>query len=156
MLRNKKAVSAVEDFTTGKFRSVLDDPTFDAGSGKDPEKVTTMLLVSGKLYYELAARQEKEDRDDIAVVRLEQLHPVPYRRLTDALKHYPNLEQVRWVQEEPANQGAWPFLALELPEVVEGWPPMKLVSRRAMAATSTGLSKVHAVEQKKLVDEAFE
>ena len=156
MLRNKKAVSPVEDFTSGKFRSVLDDPTFTAGSGKDPEKVTTMLLVSGKLYYELAARQEKEDRDDIAVVRLEQLHPVPYRRLTDALKHYPNLKQVRWVQEEPANQGAWPFLALELPEVVEGWPPMKLVSRRAMAATSTGLSKVHAVEQKQLVDEAFE
>ena len=156
MLRNKKAVSPIEAFTSEKFRSVIDDPTFDAGTDKDPSKVTTMLLVSGKLYYELAARQEKEQREDIAIVRLEQIHPIPYRRLRDALDHYPNVEEIRWVQEEPANQGAWPFLALELPEVVEGLPPMKRVSRRAMSATSTGLSKVHAVEQKELVDKAFE
>ena len=154
MLRNKKAVSAVEDFTNGKFRSVIDDPTFDGGS-KDPEKVTTMLLVSGKLYYELAARQEKEDRDDIAIVRLEQLYPVPHRRLREALGHYPNVEEVRWVQEEPANQGPWSFLALALPDIIEEFPPLKRISRRAMAATSTGLSKVHAVEQKELVEEAF-
>ncbi|QGW25046.1 MULTISPECIES: multifunctional oxoglutarate decarboxylase/oxoglutarate dehydrogenase thiamine pyrophosphate-binding subunit/dihydrolipoyllysine-residue succinyltransferase subunit [unclassified Dietzia] len=154
MLRNKKAVSALEDFTTGKFRSVLDDPTFVDG-GKDPEKVTTMLLVSGKLYYELAARQEKEGHEHIAIVRLEQIHPIPFRRLREALGHYPNLSEVRWVQEEPANQGAWSFLALNLPEVIPEFPAIKRVSRRAMAATSTGLSKVHAVEQKALVDEAF-
>ncbi|WP_396230254.1 multifunctional oxoglutarate decarboxylase/oxoglutarate dehydrogenase thiamine pyrophosphate-binding subunit/dihydrolipoyllysine-residue succinyltransferase subunit [Dietzia sp. CH92] len=154
MLRNKKAVSAVEDFTSGKFRSVLDDPTFADGS-KDAGKVKTMLLVSGKLYYELAARQEKDGRDDIAIVRLEQLHPIPHRRLREALDHYPNVSEVRWVQEEPANQGAWSFLALELPERIDNLPPLKRVSRRPMAATSTGLSKVHAVEQKALVDEAF-
>ena len=154
MLRNKKAVSALADFTSGKFRSVLDDPTFVDG-GKDPEKVKTMLLVSGKLYYELAARQEKEGHDDVAIVRLEQIHPIPFRRLREALSHYPNLTEVRWVQEEPANQGAWSFLALNLPEVIPEFPPLKRVSRRAMAATSTGLSKVHAVEQKALVDEAF-
>ncbi|MCT2031333.1 multifunctional oxoglutarate decarboxylase/oxoglutarate dehydrogenase thiamine pyrophosphate-binding subunit/dihydrolipoyllysine-residue succinyltransferase subunit, partial [Dietzia cinnamea] len=153
MLRNKKAVSAIADFTSGKFRSVLDDPTFADGS-KDAGKVKTMLLVSGKLYYELAARQEKEGRDDIAIVRLEQLYPVPHRRMREALDHYPNLTEVRWVQEEPANQGAWSFLALELPERIDDFPPLKRVSRRPMAATSTGLSKVHAVEQKALVDEA--
>lgn len=154
MLRNKKAVSSIEDFTSGKFRSVLDDPTF-ADGGKNRDDVTTMLLVSGKLYYELAARQEKDGRDDIAIVRLEQLHPIPFRRLREALEHYPNLTEVRWVQEEPANQGAWSFLALELPEIIDGFPRFKRVSRRPMAATSTGLSKVHAVEQKALVDEAF-
>ncbi|MFN3339483.1 MAG: multifunctional oxoglutarate decarboxylase/oxoglutarate dehydrogenase thiamine pyrophosphate-binding subunit/dihydrolipoyllysine-residue succinyltransferase subunit [Dietzia sp.] len=154
MLRNKKAVSALADFTTGKFRSVLDDPTFVDG-GKDPSKVKTMLMVSGKLYYELAARQEKEGHDDFAIVRLEQIHPIPFRRLREALGHYPNLTEVRWVQEEPANQGAWSFLALNLPEVIPEFPTLKRVSRRAMAATSTGLSKVHAVEQKALVDEAF-
>jgi len=154
MLRNKKAVSPVEAFTTGKFRSVIDDPTF-ADSAKDPGKVTTVLLVSGKLYYELAARQEKDGREDIAIVRLEQLHPIPYRRLREAFDHYPALEEVRWVQEEPANQGAWSFLATNLPELVENCPPIKRVSRRAMAATSTGLSKVHAVEQKELVEQAF-
>ena len=154
MLRNKKAVSAVEDFTSGKFRSVLDDPAFVNGSG-DADKVTTMLLVSGKLYYELAARRDKDERDDVAIVRLEQLHPIPHRRLREALDRYPNLDEVRWVQEEPANQGAWSFLALELPERIDNFPRFKRVSRRPMAATSTGLSKVHAVEQKALVDEAF-
>ena len=154
MLRNKKAVSAVEDFTEGKFRSVLDDPTFADGA-KDADKVTTMLLVSGKLYYELAAKQEKDGRSDIAIVRLEQIHPIPFRRLREALGHYPNLEEVRWVQEEPSNQGAWSFLALNIPEIIPEFPKLKRVSRRAMAATSTGLSKVHAVEQKALVDEAF-
>ncbi|HHX84307.1 MAG TPA: multifunctional oxoglutarate decarboxylase/oxoglutarate dehydrogenase thiamine pyrophosphate-binding subunit/dihydrolipoyllysine-residue succinyltransferase subunit [Actinomycetales bacterium] len=154
MLRNKKAVSPIEAFTSGKFRSVLDDPTFADGA-KDRDKVTTILLVSGKLYYELAARQEKEQREDIAIVRLEQLHPVPYRRLREAFDNYPNLDEVRWVQEEPANQGAWSFLAIQMPELVENCPPLKRVSRRAMAATSTGLSKVHAVEQKELVEQAF-
>ena len=154
MLRNKKAVSPVADFTSGKFRSVIDDPTF-ADDAKDPNKVKTMLMVSGKLYYELAARQEKDGRDDVAIVRLEQIHPIPFRRLREALGHYPNVEEVRWVQEEPANQGAWSFLALNLPEVMPEFPQLKRVSRRAMAATSTGLSKVHAVEQKALVDEAF-
>ena len=154
MLRNKKAVSPVEDFTEGKFRSVIDDPTFAEGA-REAKNVRTMLLVSGKLYYELAAYQEKEDRDDIAIVRLEQLYPIPHRRLREALGHYPNVEEVRWVQEEPANQGAWSFLALALPEIIDGFPPLKRVSRRAMAATSTGLSKVHAVEQKQLVEQAF-
>nr|WP_264885568.1 multifunctional oxoglutarate decarboxylase/oxoglutarate dehydrogenase thiamine pyrophosphate-binding subunit/dihydrolipoyllysine-residue succinyltransferase subunit [Dietzia sp. NCCP-2495] len=154
MLRNKKAVSPVSDFTSGKFRSVIDDQVFVDGSS-DPSKVKTMLLVSGKLYYELAARRDKDERDDIAIVRLEQLHPIPHRRLREALDRYPNLSEVRWVQEEPANQGAWSFLALELPERIDDFPRLKRVSRRPMAATSTGLSKVHAVEQKALVDEAF-
>src|SRR5699024_960551 len=154
MLSNKKAVSTVEDFTEGKFRSVLDDTTFADGA-KDADKVTTMLLVSGKLYYELAAKQEKDGRSDIAIERLEQIHPNPFRRLRDALAHYPHLEEVRWVQEEPSNQGAWSFLALNIPEIIPEFPKLKRVSRRAMAATSTGLSKVHAVEQKALVDEAF-
>ena len=154
MLRNKKAVSPVSDFTSGKFRSVIDDQVFVEGSS-DPSKVTTMLLVSGKLYYELAARRDKDERDDVAIVRLEQLHPIPHRRLREALDRYPNLSEVRWVQEEPANQGAWSFLALELPERIADFPRLKRVSRRPMAATSTGLSKVHAVEQKALVDEAF-
>ena len=71
------------------------------------------------------------------------------------MEQYGNATDFAWVQEEPANQGAWSFLALELPERIDDFPPLKRVSRRPMAATSTGLSKVHAVEQKALVDEAF-
>lgn len=154
MLRNKAAVSELKEFTDGKFRSVINDPAIKSGA-KDPHGVTQVLLTSGKLYYELAARAEKEGRSDIAIIRLEQLYPVPHRRLRKALNKYPNLQQVRWVQEEPVNQGAWGFLALALPALMDDLPPLKVIARRAMAATSSGTSKVHAVEHKLLMDQAF-
>ncbi|MGV9713453.1 multifunctional oxoglutarate decarboxylase/oxoglutarate dehydrogenase thiamine pyrophosphate-binding subunit/dihydrolipoyllysine-residue succinyltransferase subunit [Gordonia sp. NPDC003424] len=155
MLRNKLAVSPVEDFTEDKFRSVIDDPHFLKGDG-DRSKVKRVLLVSGKLYYELATRREKEGRDDIAVVRIEQLYPVPHRRLRKTLEQYPNAEDFAWVQEEPANQGPWPFLGLWLPEVLpDVLRVLRRISRRAMSAPSSGSSKVHAVEQQEILDEAF-
>ncbi|ALG84301.1 multifunctional oxoglutarate decarboxylase/oxoglutarate dehydrogenase thiamine pyrophosphate-binding subunit/dihydrolipoyllysine-residue succinyltransferase subunit [Gordonia phthalatica] len=154
MLRNKAAVSPVEEFTEGKFLSVIDDPAFK--NGGDRNKVQRVLLVSGKLYYELAARKEKDGRDDVAIVRVEQLYPVPYRRLARTLEAYPNAKDFRWVQEEPANQGPWPFLGLWLPEMLpELLAGLRRVSRRAMSAPSSGSSKVHAVEQQEIVDEAF-
>ncbi|MGZ6800518.1 MAG: multifunctional oxoglutarate decarboxylase/oxoglutarate dehydrogenase thiamine pyrophosphate-binding subunit/dihydrolipoyllysine-residue succinyltransferase subunit, partial [Mycobacteriaceae bacterium] len=147
MLRSKAAVSSVKDFTEGKFLSVIDDPTF-AGTGAENEKkrgaVTKIALCSGKLYWELAAKQEKEGITDTAVVRVEQLYPIPRKRLAAALERYPNVEEVRWVQEEPANQGAWPHYGLALPELLpEYFSNIKRVSRRAMAAPSAGSSKVH-------------
>jgi 2-oxoglutarate decarboxylase len=155
MLRNKAAVSDVKDFTEIKFRSVLEEPTYEDGIG-DRGKVTRILLTSGKLYYELVARKAKDNRDDVAIVRIEQLAPLPKRRLNETLDRYPNVNEYFWVQEEPANQGAWPRFGLELPELV----PDKLVgirriSRRAMSAPSSGSSKVHAVEQQEIIDEAF-
>ncbi|MGB3698515.1 MAG: multifunctional oxoglutarate decarboxylase/oxoglutarate dehydrogenase thiamine pyrophosphate-binding subunit/dihydrolipoyllysine-residue succinyltransferase subunit [Gordonia sp. (in: high G+C Gram-positive bacteria)] len=154
MLRNKAAVSPVEEFTEGKFLSVIDDPQFTAGA--DRSKVQRVLLVSGKLYYELAARKEKDGRDDIALVRVEQLYPVPYRRLARTLEQYPNAKDFVWVQEEPANQGPWPFLGLWLPEMLPALlSGLRRISRRAMSAPSSGSSKVHAVEQQEIIDEAF-
>jgi multifunctional 2-oxoglutarate metabolism enzyme len=154
MLRNKAAVSPVSEFTDGKFRSVIDDPAFDGGG--DRSKVERVLLVSGKLYYELAARKAKDNRDDIAIVRMEQLYPVPHKRLKTALEQYPNMKEVFWVQEEPKNQGAWPFFGLTLPEMLpEYFSGLRRVSRRAMSAPSSGSSKVHAVEQQEIVDTAF-
>ncbi|MFT3899601.1 MAG: multifunctional oxoglutarate decarboxylase/oxoglutarate dehydrogenase thiamine pyrophosphate-binding subunit/dihydrolipoyllysine-residue succinyltransferase subunit [Gordonia sp. (in: high G+C Gram-positive bacteria)] len=155
MLRNKAAVSPVSDFTDSKFLSVLDDPAFAAGGG-DRAKVKRVLLVSGKLYYELAARREKDGRDDVAIVRIEQLYPVPYRRMRMTLEQYPNAEDFVWVQEEPANQGPWPFLGLWLPEMLPDiLTGMRRISRRAMSAPSSGSSKVHAVEQQEIIDTAF-
>ncbi|HEY9314230.1 multifunctional oxoglutarate decarboxylase/oxoglutarate dehydrogenase thiamine pyrophosphate-binding subunit/dihydrolipoyllysine-residue succinyltransferase subunit [Williamsia sp.] len=154
MLRNKAAVSPVSEFTDGKFRSVIDDPAFDGGG--DRSKVERVLLVSGKLYYELAARKAKDNRDDIAIVRIEQLYPVPHKRLKNALEQYPNMKEVFWVQEEPKNQGAWPYFGLTLPEMLpEYFSGLRRVSRRAMSAPSSGSSKVHAVEQQEIVDTAF-
>ncbi|CAJ1500487.1 multifunctional oxoglutarate decarboxylase/oxoglutarate dehydrogenase thiamine pyrophosphate-binding subunit/dihydrolipoyllysine-residue succinyltransferase subunit [[Mycobacterium] holstebronense] len=155
MLRNKAAISDVKDFTDVKFRSVLEEPTYEDGVG-DRSKVTRVLLTSGKIYYELAARKTKDGRDDIAIVRIEQLAPLPKRRLAATLDRYPNAREFFWVQEEPANQGAWPRFGLELPELLpEKLTGVKRISRRAMSAPSSGSSKVHAVEQQEIIDSAF-
>ncbi|WP_233576620.1 multifunctional oxoglutarate decarboxylase/oxoglutarate dehydrogenase thiamine pyrophosphate-binding subunit/dihydrolipoyllysine-residue succinyltransferase subunit [Saccharopolyspora rhizosphaerae] len=151
MLRLKAATSPVEDFTEGKFTSVIDDPT-----QPDPSQVKKLVLCTGKLYYELAAHRDKNGITDTAVARLEQLYPLPHRKLGALFDRYPNLESVRWTQEEPANQGAWPFLGLAL---TEKFPQLvgklKRVSRRPMAAPATGLAKVHEVEQAEVVQNAF-
>jgi 2-oxoglutarate decarboxylase len=152
MLRNKAAVSPLSDFTDSKFLSVIDDPT-----RPDPSKVTKVLLCSGKIYYELAAEQAKLGTTDAAIVRLEQYYPVPYRRLAEAMNRYPNAKTVRWVQEEPANQGAWPFLGLSLPELMpDQFSGLRRVSRRPMSAPASGSSKVHEVEQRDIIASAFE
>ncbi|OBK75493.1 alpha-ketoglutarate decarboxylase [Mycobacterium sp. 1274761.0] len=155
MLRNKAAVSDIRDFTEQKFRSVLEEPTYTDGDG-DRDKVKRVLMTSGKLYYELVARKNKDKRDDVAIVRIEQLAPLPKRRLNETLDRYPNVEQYIWAQEEPANQGAWPTFGLTLPELLpEKLTGLKRISRRAMSAPSSGSSKVHAVEQQEIIDEAF-
>ena len=151
MLRNKAAVSSIEDFTeVKKFQSVIDDPNQN-GVNKD---IKTVLMCSGKVYYDLEKKREADGRDDVAIVRVEMLHPVPYNRIRDALGNYPNATEIRWVQDEPANQGAWPFLALQLPEYLPGIQ-LKRVSRRAQSSTATGVAKVHQMEQKALMEEAF-
>ncbi|MFA5709773.1 multifunctional oxoglutarate decarboxylase/oxoglutarate dehydrogenase thiamine pyrophosphate-binding subunit/dihydrolipoyllysine-residue succinyltransferase subunit [Mycolicibacterium sp.] len=155
MLRNKAAVSDLKDFTEAKFRSVLEEPTYEDGVG-DRSKVKRILLTSGKLYYELVARKNKDNREDVAIVRIEQLYPLPSRRLPATLERYPNAAEFFWVQEEPANQGAWPTFGLSLPELLpEKLTGLKRISRRAMSAPSSGSSKVHAVEQQEIIDEAF-
>jgi len=151
MLRNKAAISPVSDFTEeARFNSIIDDP-----ERPDPAAVTKLLLVSGKLYYELAAERANRSATDVAIVRVEQLYPVPVKRLGGILEKYPNVEEVRWVQEEPANQGAWPFYGLHLRELYPGLPTLVRVSRRVMAAPSAGSGKVHEVEQREIIEKAF-
>ena len=150
MLRNKAAVSAVEDFTSGTFEPVLPDTTVD------PAGVRRVLLASGKVYWDLVARREKLGATDTAIVRVEQLYPVPHRRLQETLEKYPNADDFVWVQDEPANQGPWPFLGLWLPEMLPNLlKGLRRISRRPMSAPSSGSSKVHAVEQQEIIDEAF-
>jgi multifunctional 2-oxoglutarate metabolism enzyme len=155
MLRNKAVVSDIRDFTEQKFRSILEEPMYTDGDG-DRSKVTRVLLTSGKIYYDLAARKAKDKREDVGIVRVEQLYPLPRRRLAATLDQYPNVEQYCWVQEEPANQGAWPTFGLSMPELLpDKLTGIKRISRRAMSAPSSGSSKVHAVEQQEIIDEAF-
>ncbi|MPZ79134.1 MAG: multifunctional oxoglutarate decarboxylase/oxoglutarate dehydrogenase thiamine pyrophosphate-binding subunit/dihydrolipoyllysine-residue succinyltransferase subunit [Actinophytocola sp.] len=151
MLRNKAAVSSVADFTEeSRFNAVIDDRV-----GTDPAAVRKLLMVSGKLFYELAAERDKRGLTDVALVRIEQLYPVPVRRLGAIFERYANLTDVRWVQEEPANQGAWPFYGLHLPELFPDVPRLTRVSRRVMAAPSAGSGKVHEVEQREIIEKAF-
>ncbi|WP_300019268.1 multifunctional oxoglutarate decarboxylase/oxoglutarate dehydrogenase thiamine pyrophosphate-binding subunit/dihydrolipoyllysine-residue succinyltransferase subunit [Pseudonocardia sp.] len=154
MLRNRAVVSPVSDFTGGRFRSVIDDPRYRGNDGPAGD-VRRVLLCSGKIYWELAAQRDKREVTDIAIVRVEQLYPVADRQLAAVLERYPNAEDVRWVQEEPANQGAWPFLGLTLPEKLPRLVGITRVSRRRMAAPAAGSSKVHEVEQGALMDEAL-
>ncbi len=149
MLRNKAAVSSVADFTDGKFQMVIPDAV------ADPAEVKTVLLTSGKVYYELDAYRRSHNIADTAIVRLEQLYPVPRRTLGRVLDAYPDATDFRWVQEEPANQGPWPFLAVALPEQIPRLTGIKRISRRAMAAPSAGSARVHDVEQAAVITAAF-
>jgi 2-oxoglutarate dehydrogenase E1 component len=138
----------VEDFTTGGFR-----PVFGEVSDLDPAGVDRVLLCTGKVYYDLVAARQKADDTRTAIVRMEQLYPVAADALQEAVSRFPDAELV-WVQEEPANQGAWPFMALALPTVLDG-RGLRLVGRPASASPSTGSSKQHQLEQRTLIEQAF-
>ncbi len=152
MLRNKQATSDVADFTDGsKFLSVIDD------TDVEPAKVRKVLLTSGKLYWELVTERARREIDDVAIVRVEQYYPLPKAKLVSAMEKYSSANQVVWVQEEPENQGAWPFFGLNLPRrLPEAFPRLEVVARRPMAAPSAGSPKVHEVEQSALIARAFE
>ncbi|TJY71214.1 multifunctional oxoglutarate decarboxylase/oxoglutarate dehydrogenase thiamine pyrophosphate-binding subunit/dihydrolipoyllysine-residue succinyltransferase subunit [Arthrobacter sp. CAU 1506] len=148
LLRLKAAAAKVEDFTTGTFQPVIGD--VQDLNGQDVDRV---VLVSGRLYYDLLAARQKNSDTKTALIRVEQLYPLPVEEIQAELAKYPNAEVV-WAQDEPANQGPWPFMGLYLPEALDR--PLRLVSRPASAATSTGSAKRHAVEQDVLVKKAFE
>ncbi|HEY9497777.1 MAG TPA: multifunctional oxoglutarate decarboxylase/oxoglutarate dehydrogenase thiamine pyrophosphate-binding subunit/dihydrolipoyllysine-residue succinyltransferase subunit [Terrimesophilobacter sp.] len=147
MLRLRGATSEVADFTSGRFEPVIDDATVT-----DKAAVKRVLLHSGKLHYDLLAERDKRGQSDIALVRVEQYYPLPLRELVSVLGQYPDAELV-WVQEEPENQGAWPFICLELLRANKR--PVSVVSRAASASPATGSSKRSAQEQADLIERAL-
>jgi len=112
-----------------------------------------VLLCSGKIYYDLIAARTEQQRGDIAIVRVEQLYPLPADEIRVELARYP-AAQIVWVQEEPANQGPWPFMALNLPEHLDGRPLLR-ASRRASASPAVGSHSVHEAQQREVVATAF-
>jgi 2-oxoglutarate dehydrogenase E1 component len=134
----------IKELETGnRFRELIDDASADA------KKVKRVLLCSGKVYYDLLKKQQEDNREDVAIVRLEQIYPFPKNQFDALLKKYKKAELV-WVQEEPANMGAWSHIAVNQAEY--GW---KCVSRRAAASPATGFPKAHEMEQAAIVEEAF-
>jgi len=143
-LRHAGTYSTLVEFTSGGFREVIDD-----ASATQPAAITKVLFCSGKIYYDLLERQQKEGRRDVAIIRLEQLYPLPLKQLEALYAKYSKATWF-WVQEEPLNMGAASFLQMNLKSVNYG-----IISRQPSAATASGYSKVHAQEQSEIVDTAF-
>ena len=143
-LRLQSTYSTIEQFTQNGFKEIIDDSYIN-----NEEDVTKVLFCSGKVYYDLAEKQQTDERRDVAIIRLEQLHPLPSKQL-DALYQKYNKATWFWVQEEPLNMGAASYLQMQLKNINYG-----IISRQPSAATASGYSKVHAQEQAEIVDTAF-
>ena len=143
-LRHPGSYSLRNEFTSGGFKEVIDDVTI-----KNAAEVKKILLCSGKMYFDLAERQQKENKTDIGVIRLEQIHPLPQKQLDELYKKY-NKAIWYWVQEEPLNMGAATFLRMNVKNI-----NFYIISRKPSASTATGYTKVHLQEQAQIIDTAF-
>ena len=150
LLRHPLATSTLEDCANGCFHRVLPDDL--AGRTK---KVGRVILCSGKLYYDLVKHRQETGREDVAIVRLEQLYPLPKKSLLAALEAYPDGVSLVWAQEEPENMGAWTYLRVHLGERVFGRWPLSAVARDESASPATGSASSHRMEQQELIQKAF-
>jgi 2-oxoglutarate dehydrogenase complex dehydrogenase (E1) component-like enzyme len=156
LLRYAKAASRLEELSTGVFQEVIGDPQFLGGH------IRRVLLCSGKVYYDLVNKREETGRNDVAIIRLEQLYPFPLQRLTDILRRYSEAAELFWVQEEPENMGAWSFVEEQMQSVINpggnGGPikrQLRYVGRALAASPAAGAHKVHHDQQEALVQDAF-
>ncbi|MEU5798313.1 multifunctional oxoglutarate decarboxylase/oxoglutarate dehydrogenase thiamine pyrophosphate-binding subunit/dihydrolipoyllysine-residue succinyltransferase subunit [Streptomyces sp. NPDC047813] len=158
MLRLKAAASKAEEFTTGAFQPVIGDATAEAAA------VRKVVFCTGKVYYDLEAERKKRGATDTAIIRIERLYPLPGAELQAEVNKYPNAEKYLWVQEEPANQGAWPFIALNLIDHLDlavgadipAGERLRRISRPHSSSPAVGSAKRHQAEQEQLVREVFE
>ncbi|MFL4906994.1 multifunctional oxoglutarate decarboxylase/oxoglutarate dehydrogenase thiamine pyrophosphate-binding subunit/dihydrolipoyllysine-residue succinyltransferase subunit [Streptomyces sp. MMS24-I2-30] len=158
MLRLKAAAAKAEEFTSGEFRPVIGDDSVD------PAAVKKVVFCAGKVFYDLDAERRKRGVTDTAIIRIERLYPLPGAELQAEVNKYPNAEKYLWTQEEPANQGAWPFIALNLidhldlavgADVPHG-ERLRRISRPHSSSPAVGSAKRHQAEQEQLVREVFE
>ena len=150
MMRRKEAASQPVDFTEGTFRPIIGDAEVDA------DAVEKVLFCTGRITWDLMKERKEREGDDLktAIVRVEQLYPRPVAELKAELAKYPNLKEIRWVQDEPANMGAWPHMALNLTQELDGLPFYR-VSRPESASPSVGQHSRHSEEQKTILQRAF-
>src|SRR6056297_3913044 len=146
LLRHPKAVSSIKDLTHGSFQEVLDDTTADV------KKVKTVVLCTGKFYYDLLEEREKQERNDVALVRVEQLFPLPERQMISAMKRYKNADDFVWAQEEPRNMGAWSHMLMHFSEAQK----FRVASRRFYAAPAAGSSVRSKARHQQVIDFVFD
>ena len=149
LLRNPKCVSSLDELAEGRFRRILPDAKGICG------EVERIILCSGKVYYDLAEERERLERNDVAILRVEQVYPLQPEDLQAALEPYPENTPVFWVQEEPENMGAWRRMRGKFGYILLGRFPFYGVYRPASASPATGSSASHKIEQRDLLDEAF-
>jgi 2-oxoglutarate dehydrogenase E1 component len=146
LLRHPKCTSSLKEFTTGGFKEVIDDEFVKAAD------VTKVAFCTGKIYYELQEQREKDSITDTAIIRLEQLYPLPEDQLKKILEKYSNAKEWIWVQEEPENMGAWSYILRKFNPLTPG---LKVISRAENASPATGYSKVHNSQQQSIIDRLF-
>ncbi|OYT16732.1 MAG: 2-oxoglutarate dehydrogenase E1 component [Bacteroidetes bacterium 4572_77] len=146
LLRHPLALSPVSDFTQGGFKEIIDD------TKADPSIINKIAFCNGKIYYDLIEAKEKlQDKDSTAIIRIEQLYPMPKVQIEELLKKYNKAQELFWVQEEPYNMGAWPFVKSELDYLF-----LKVIARPATGSPATGSSKFHKAQQDKIIDKLFD
>jgi 2-oxoglutarate dehydrogenase E1 component len=149
LLRHPKVIATLDELASGVFQTVLDDARV-----ADPARITRILACTGKIYYELLAAHEARG-GDFAIVRLEQLYPFPQAEFAAVLRRYPNAQHVVWVQEEPRNMGAWPFIRGHIQPMLGPNQAIGYAGRPRSASPAPGSPKVHQREQSNLIEAAF-
>ena len=150
LLRHTKVVSSIEELARESFHEVLDDDAIT-----DASSVKRLVFCSGKVFYDLLALREKEEKEDVAVVRMEQFYPFPDESLKEILAKYGNAESVIWCQEEPKNMGGWGFVQPRIDELLRDGMKLEYAGRVASASPATGSAQIHAAEQELLIREAL-
>ena len=152
LLRHPEAVSTLEDLAHGRFNEILaESPAKDAAA-----KVDRVILCSGKVYFELLERRRQAGKDNIALIRVEQLYPFPAKQISSELARYPNLKSVVWCQEESKNQGSWNFVMEQLLDIVKAPAALRYVGPEATASTAPGYKSMHVARQEKYLRAAIE
>lgn len=154
LLRNPRVASPATALSGDKFHPVLEQP----GLGEQPERVERLLLCTGKVAIDLATRLEEETEKDwsrLHLLRIEQLYPFPQEEIRNAIRRYPNLKEVIWVQEEPKNMGPWSFIEPRIREIATTDLRIDYIGRPERSSTSTGDPKVHKKEQERIINEAL-
>ena len=145
LLRHPLVVSTKEDLATGSFQEVIDDTQVDNN------KVTSLVFCTGKFYYDLLERRTQDKRDDVAIVRIEQLFPLPTAQLETIIAAYPAVKEYVWAQEEPKNMGAWGFMLMNFESV-----KLRVASRKVYSSPAAGSSTRSKARHKKVIDSVFQ
>src|SRR5690606_1894795 len=151
LLRNPLVFSSLRELAEGHWQPVIDDPLASAGRAA----VRRLILCSGKIYVDMISDPRRAERADIALVRVEQLYPFPADDISAVLDLYPNATEVVWLQEEPANAGAWDAVCQRLQRLLDGKLPLRLIARPRRASPAEGSMSMHALHQTTLLNRAY-